>query len=98
MLLFCAERNIINYKTNNVCYSGEFMGCAMQNDHFSGDIHAIKYHRCPYCNHSARICADIDTESKPEVDEEGHYQYFCLNCGKTFLVEPPSILLQGVMN
>ncbi len=59
----------------------------MQDDYFfSGDVHTIKYYRCPDCQQSARLHVDLDTDSKPYLDDKGHRQYYCLHCHETFSV------------
>ncbi len=54
------------------------------------DVHTIKYHRCPFCYQSARLHVDIETDLIPQLDDEGHLQYYCLHCQETFSVETPT--------
>ena len=96
MLLFCAERKFIHYK-RHAYPRGIYGGFTMQYEDFLlvDDVQTIKDHRCPYCDHAARILVDIETDTMPQPDDEGRLQYFCFNCGKIFTVEASHILIHS---
>jgi hypothetical protein len=52
----------------------------------SMDIRDIKYHSCPIDDEDGILLVDMETESMPEMDEEGNYLYYC-NSGHTFSVD-----------
>lgn len=59
------------------------------------DVHAIKYHHCPYCDEAGRILVDIETDTMPELDEQKRKQYFCLRCLEPFSIGTPIITLHS---
>ena len=47
-----------------------------------------KYHACPLCQHGQGVLlVDVETETQPQMDEDGHLQYRCMQCQRTFAVE-----------
>lgn len=49
-------------------------------------IQEIKYHECPQDEGEGIILADIETEKKPYVDEQGNILYYCLQEHHVFSV------------
>jgi hypothetical protein len=50
------------------------------------DLRDIKYHSCPVDDEDGILLVDMETESMPEMDEDGNYLYYC-NSGHTFKVD-----------
>lgn len=50
------------------------------------DLRDIKYHSCPIDDEDGILLVDMETESMPEMDEDGNYLYYC-NSGHTFSVD-----------
>lgn len=50
------------------------------------DLRDIKYHSCPIDDEDGTLVVDFETESMPEMDEDGNYLYYC-NSGHTFTVD-----------
>ena len=50
------------------------------------DLRDIKYHSCPIDEEDGILLVDLETESVPEMDEDGNYLYYC-NEGHTFAVD-----------
>jgi len=50
------------------------------------DIQDIKRHGCPQDQGEGIILADIETEKKPYIDEQGNMLYYCLQKHHIFSV------------
>ena len=50
------------------------------------DLRNIKHHPCPLDEDEGTLLVDMETESVPEMDEDGNYLYYC-NSGHTFAVD-----------
>lgn len=53
------------------------------------DLRDIKHHTCPIDDNDGILLVDMETESVPEMDEDGNYLYYC-HSGHTFSVEEES--------
>ena len=51
-------------------------------------------HQCPDCGEGAIILVDIETETVPELDNDGNKQYGCPNCHRTFSVDADGAVVQ----
>jgi len=56
--------------------------------------------QCPACSGRARLMLDLEDETKPQTDQWGYPQYYCLRCGNIFAVgekfvpAPPQSVLE----
>ena len=46
----------------------------------------IKYHACPVGHQRAILLVDLQTDTIPELDNEGNRQYYCPTCLRFFSV------------
>jgi hypothetical protein len=71
-------------------WTGEESGCTCKGitcgkrEHMN--LRDIKYHSCPIDEEDGILLVDMETESVPEMDEDGNYLYYC-NEGHTFTVD-----------
>jgi len=58
-----------------------------ENGHYvKRPLQDIKYHACPVGHKRAILLVDLQTDTIPELDNEGNRQYYCPVCLRIFSI------------
>lgn len=57
------------------------------------NLDELKYYPCPMDQEDAILLVDVETETVPVTDEDGHLQYYCLEGQHTFYIDEDKALI-----